>query len=210
MTTAVAASRSTRSGHNLPSEVAGFVGREREVAELKRLLPQTQLLTLTGTVPSLLHNLGYMALRQGDSRRALRLFRESLALFRDQGDQRGIADCLDGLAAECTNPGPGGPVLHTHHAHDELYLVLQGRYRFRIGDEEHEGGPGLFVYAPRGTTHTFASVGPEEGRIFAMSLPGLEHFLERMSNLPVRGNTREGLADLFHDFDSEINGPPLV
>ncbi len=114
------------------------------------------------------------------------------------------------MAAECTNPGPGGPVLHTHHAHDELYLVLQGRYRFRIGDEEHEGGPGLFVYAPRGTTHTFASVGLEEGRIFAMSLPGLEHFLERMSNLPVRGNTREGLADLFHDFDSEINGPPLV
>ncbi|HZS92103.1 MAG TPA: tetratricopeptide repeat protein [Chloroflexota bacterium] len=48
MTTAVAASRSTRSGHNLPSEVAGFVGREREVAELKRLLPQTRLLTLTG------------------------------------------------------------------------------------------------------------------------------------------------------------------
>jgi DNA-binding CsgD family transcriptional regulator len=53
---------------------------------------------LTGTVPSLLHNLGYLALRRGDTRRALRLFRESLTLSRDQGDQRGIADCLDGLA----------------------------------------------------------------------------------------------------------------
>ena len=114
------------------------------------------------------------------------------------------------FAAECTNPGPGGPVLHTHHAHDEFYLVLQGRYRFKVGEEEHEGGPGLFVYAPRGTTHTFASVGPDEGRIFAGSLPGLEDFLERMSNLPLRGNTHEGLTELFHDFDSEINGPPLV
>lgn len=114
------------------------------------------------------------------------------------------------MAAVCTNPGPGGPVLHTHHAHDEFNLVLQGRYRFKIGDEEHEGGPGMFVYAPRGTTHTFASTGPEEGRIFAISLPGLEHFLERMAELPLRGNTREGLAELFHDFDSEVNGPPLL
>lgn len=122
-------------------------------------------------------------------------------------------DALTGgtlMAAECVNPGPGGPVLHTHYAHDEFYLVLQGRYRFKIGEQEHEGGPGLFVYAPRGTTHTFASVGPEEGRIFAGSLPGLEHFLERMSSLPVRGNTREGLVELFRDFDSEVNGPPLV
>ena len=114
------------------------------------------------------------------------------------------------MAAICTNPGPGGPALHTHHAHDELYLVLQGRYRFKIGGEEHEGGPGMFVYAPRGTTHTFASIGPEEGQILNITLPGLERFLERMAALPVRGNTREGLVELFHDFDSEINGPPLV
>jgi predicted ATPase/DNA-binding CsgD family transcriptional regulator len=53
---------------------------------------------LTGTVPSLLHNLGYVALNWGELRRALLRFRESLALFRDQGDQRGMADCLDGLA----------------------------------------------------------------------------------------------------------------
>jgi DNA-binding CsgD family transcriptional regulator len=54
---------------------------------------------LTGTVPSLLHNLGYLALRRGDSRQALRLFQEGLSLFRSQGDQRGIADCLTGVAA---------------------------------------------------------------------------------------------------------------
>lgn len=114
------------------------------------------------------------------------------------------------MAVECVNPGRGGPALHTHHAHDELYLVLQGRYRFKLGSEEHEGGPGMFVYAPRGTTHTFASVGPDEGRILFITLPGLERFLERMAALPVRGTAREGLAELFHDFDSEINGPPLV
>ncbi len=34
--------------HNLPAEVASFVGRERELAELKRLLGSVRLLTLTG------------------------------------------------------------------------------------------------------------------------------------------------------------------
>ena len=53
---------------------------------------------LTGSVPSLLHNLGSVALRGGEPQRALGRFRESLGLFRDQGDQRGIADCLTGLA----------------------------------------------------------------------------------------------------------------
>jgi predicted ATPase/DNA-binding CsgD family transcriptional regulator len=34
--------------HNLPLEVTSFVGREREMAEIRRLLPTTRLLTLTG------------------------------------------------------------------------------------------------------------------------------------------------------------------
>ena len=37
-----------RSLHNLPSELSSFVGREKELAEVKRLLENTRLLTLTG------------------------------------------------------------------------------------------------------------------------------------------------------------------
>ena len=114
-------------------------------------------------------------------------------------------------AAVCTNPGPGGPPLHTHHAHDEYYYVLKGRYRFRIGDRTVEGGPGMFVAAPRNTSHTFASVGPEEGQMFFFVAPGgIEKFLERMANLPANANGRDGLAQLFADFDSEIDGPALL
>lgn len=43
--------RATRSGrglHNIPAEVTSFVGRRRELAEIKRLLSTTRLLTLTG------------------------------------------------------------------------------------------------------------------------------------------------------------------
>ena len=114
------------------------------------------------------------------------------------------------LAAVATNPGPGGPPAHTHAAVDELYLVLQGRYRFKIGDREHEGGPGTFAYIPRGTCHSFASVGPEEGRLFFVTLPGTEKFLEGMSELESRGADMQEMVDHFHAFQTEIDGPPLV
>src|SRR5882672_4180741 len=34
--------------HNLPAQLTSFVGREREIAEVRRLLTTTRLLTLTG------------------------------------------------------------------------------------------------------------------------------------------------------------------
>ena|SRR5579872_4578297 len=114
------------------------------------------------------------------------------------------------MAIECVNPGPGGPPLHTHYSHDELYVVTQGRYRFKLGEEEFEGGPGTFGYVPRGTAHTFASVGPEEGRIVGITLPGLEGFLQQMSEMQDRGVDQSEMVGLFREYDSEINGPPLV
>ena len=35
--------------HNLPLELSSFVGREKELAEVKRLLMDNRLLTLTGS-----------------------------------------------------------------------------------------------------------------------------------------------------------------
>ena len=39
---------SERPTHNLPAPLTSFIGRQREIAELARLLPSTRLLTLTG------------------------------------------------------------------------------------------------------------------------------------------------------------------
>ncbi len=36
-------------GHNLPAPLTSFVGRQREIAEIKQLLGTTRLLTLTGS-----------------------------------------------------------------------------------------------------------------------------------------------------------------
>jgi tetratricopeptide (TPR) repeat protein len=47
-------------------------------------------------------------------------------------------------------PGEGGQVIETHTEnqleHREIYLVLRGRVRFRIGDDEHDLAQGQLVY----------------------------------------------------------------
>lgn len=111
----------------------------------------------------------------------------------------------------CTNPGPGGPPLHTHHAHSELFFVLEGRYRFKVGETEYEGGPGTFGYVGQDVVHTWASVGPEEGRLLAVVSPGdFSGFLDRLEELSARNAGHDEYASLYREYQSEINGPPLV
>lgn len=44
-----AVSPASRRLHNLPTQLTSFIGREREIVEVKRLLGTTRLLTLTGS-----------------------------------------------------------------------------------------------------------------------------------------------------------------
>jgi non-specific serine/threonine protein kinase len=52
-----------------------------------------------GQRPSLLHNLGYVALHERDYARSRELFGESLGLFQRFGERRGVAECLVGFAS---------------------------------------------------------------------------------------------------------------
>src|SRR4029450_12997050 len=61
------------SKHTLPATRSSFVGREREMVEVKRLLAMTRLLTLTGAGGS------------GKSRLALEVARERAGLYPDGG-----------------------------------------------------------------------------------------------------------------------------
>jgi quercetin dioxygenase-like cupin family protein len=69
-----------------------------------------------------------------------------------------------------------GPPLHVHSREDEAHYVLEGRFRFRLGDDEFVAGPGAWVWQPRGVPHSF-KVETEGGRALCFYLPG---GLERM------------------------------
>jgi non-specific serine/threonine protein kinase len=79
----------------------GDVERSRgDYARAARLYVESQVLFAgigLGTDPSVLHNLGYVALAEGDRRRGATSFLSALALFRRIGDRRGAAECIIGI-----------------------------------------------------------------------------------------------------------------
>ena len=46
----------------------------------------------------------------------------------------------------------------TPHTEDEIYYVLGGRGRIRIGDEDHDVDPGDLVYVAKRVTHRFHDI----------------------------------------------------
>jgi quercetin dioxygenase-like cupin family protein len=61
--------------------------------------------------------------------------------------------------------------LHVHTEEDEIWYVLAGEIAFTVGGETRLGGPGTFVYIPRGVPHTF-QVKSATARWFGLGLAG--------------------------------------
>src|SRR3954466_5932521 len=73
-------------------------------------------------------------------------------------------------------PGAAAP-LHTHHAEDEGFLILEGEVTFQVGDAIIEAKAGDFLFGPRDVPHAFV-VGPNGARMFWTLTPGgFEHFV---------------------------------
>jgi len=51
--------------------------------------------------------------------------------------------------------------------------VLEGRYRFQLGEQQVELGPGDFIHVPRPTPHAFEALEP--GRLRVIVAPGGFH-----------------------------------
>jgi quercetin dioxygenase-like cupin family protein len=56
---------------------------------------------------------------------------------------------------------PGGYTSLDQHAHDHGVYMLHGRARLRLGEEEHELGPGDVVYISGNEVHQFFALGDE-------------------------------------------------
>ncbi len=92
--------------------------------------------------------------------------REEVVLKATGAETGGAAAVLEATTA----PG-GGPDPHVHHDNDELFYVLEGRMRFRVGEREVEVGAGAFVFVPRGTVHAARNVGAGPVRLLAAFVP---------------------------------------
>jgi hypothetical protein len=83
-------------------------------------------------------------------------------------------------------------VLHRHTRVDEAFYVIAGQVEAQLDDQRVQAADGGFIWAPRGTAHTFCTAGPEPVHVLALALPG-------------------GIEELFAEqaaYLSSVQGPP--
>lgn len=72
---------------------------------------------------------------------------------------------------EETLPAGTGSSFHFHHDSDEVAWVLDGDFRFRIGEELSQGGPGTCAFFPRRVPHAWKNCGDTTGRVLFLYTP---------------------------------------
>ena len=107
-----------------------------------------------------------------------------------------------------TAPAPPGPVQgwHSHEEHDESEYVLTGEREIRVDDQRWQGGPGLFVLAPRRRVHTMRTIGPHPSLwLHFFSPAGLEEFFVERERLRAQGASADeihALGERYGIFDA--------
>ena len=110
-----------------------------------------------------------------------------------------------------------GPPRHVHAAHDEIWYVLEGRFRFSLGDSDFEAGPGDVVVGPRGVPHTFRAE-TADARLLDIHAPGgFERFFVHAGRpatslvppQPERVADPGRLRATIEEFGAAVVGPPL-
>jgi quercetin dioxygenase-like cupin family protein len=110
------------------------------------------------------------------------------------------------------------PALHVHRREDESFWVLEGRVRFRCGEQDILAGPGSFVFLPRDVPHTFVVQGDEDAHMLTLLTPGGgERFFVDAGRPPDRPGLPppgppdvEKLKQVAPLYGAEIVGPPLA
>ncbi|MBD2214468.1 cupin domain-containing protein [Calothrix sp. FACHB-156] len=106
---------------------------------------------------------------------------------------------------EARVPPFSGPPLHYHKDREEIFEVLEGRFRFHCAGEEFEAGPGTSVVVPRNSIHGWVNLGPGVARLLFTFVPGdMDEFFPQIGQTPP-----EGWADLAYQYDTWIVGEPL-
>jgi mannose-6-phosphate isomerase-like protein (cupin superfamily) len=135
---------------------------------------------------------------------------------------RSSASARDGVSIlEFRAPFGDAPPTHVHHDEDEIFHLLEGRMRFRVGSDEFVLEAGQTVVAPKGVPHAFRVVSAEGARGYnIVAGPNFENFVRAMgrpaetSGLPEPAvpspELIQRLAATAARYHVELVGPPLA
>ena len=122
----------------------------------------------------------------------------------------GALSLVEVLAAPDT-----APPWHVHHRDDEMFYILDGSFLFKCGDELFEGGPGSFVFLPRGIPHSFKNVGETVAKFLVLGTPaGLDQYFVDAGTPALEKGLRpqpidfQQMAAIAAQYRIEILGPP--
>ena len=115
---------------------------------------------------------------------------------------------------------PGGqvPSSHAHPEQEEVFTVLAGQMRFRVGVRRVLANPGDTVRIPPGTVHHFANAGNQPARVAVRTSPALsmQELLETAAALAQEQHAAArrlprptDLALFMRDFEREVRAPYL-
>jgi quercetin dioxygenase-like cupin family protein len=104
--------------------------------------------------------------------------------------------------------GKGTP-LHIHHNQDEIFYIIEGSYKFQVGDDKYDLTTGESIFLPRKVAHAWTQVSEKGKMIVTMQPAGkLENFFVTMAALDHQPSQQE-IAALFLENDMQVVGPPL-
>ena len=119
----------------------------------------------------------------------------------------GVMDQFELTAA----PDHVGAPEHVHSAVDEFFYVLEGAFRFKVGDQLLTAEAGSFLFGPRGTAHTWRNGAETTSRMLLTYIPGgMEPFFEEASPYMFADQVDlTGLEKVNEKYNTQIVGPPL-
>ncbi len=106
----------------------------------------------------------------------------------------------------------GGPPLHVHHNQDETLHVMSGRFKVRIGDQDHTLDRGAFAYLPAGLPHAFLNLTNQAAELIITFVPGGGYrFFEELGPATRTATPdRAEIAAIFERHGMSLVGPPLT
>ena len=104
--------------------------------------------------------------------------------------------------------GKGTP-LHVHHFQNEVFYVINGKYFFKVGDDEFHLSAGDSIFLPRKVPHAWTQVS-KKGKMTVTFQPAgkMENFFVTVAALN-HEPTKEEMARIFKDNEMSVVGPPL-
>lgn len=116
----------------------------------------------------------------------------------------------DLLIFEQTSLSPKrGTPLHIHPSQDEIFYVMDGEYRFKVGEEIYELKTGDSIFLPRAIPNALSQLS-DKGKMLVTLQPAgkLEEFFLTMADLKTNPNLQE-IAHIFEVNEMTVVGPPL-